>query len=74
MSTIVVKTFSKVVTCSFAFELTGVDYLRPIYVKQVYSEHDDTPLFKPETVLFTWAAARAVHLDLGPDPSSTSFI
>ena len=38
------------VTCSFAFESNGVEHLEPIYVKQVYNEYDDPPLFKAEIV------------------------
>ena len=62
------------VTCSFAFESTGVNYFGPIYVKQVCNEYDDPLLFKAEIVLYTCAARRTVHLDLVPDLSSTSFI
>ena len=62
------------VTCLFAFESTGVEYLEPIYVKQVYNEYDDPPLFKAEIVWYTCGATRAVHLDLVPDLLSTSFI
>ena len=62
------------VTCSFAFKSIGVDYLGPIFVKHVYNEYDDPPLFKAEIVLYMCAATRAVHLNLVPDFSSTYFI
>ena len=62
------------VTCSFAFESSDVDYLGPIYVKQVYNQYDNPPLFKAEIVLYTCAGTRAAQFDLVPDLSSTSFI
>ena len=62
------------VTCSFAFESSDADYLGPIYVKQVYNQYDNPPLFKAEIVLYTCAGTRAVQFDLVPDLWSTSFI
>ena len=61
------------VTSDFCFQSTGVDYLGPLYVKQVYTENDDN-MYKVEVVLYTCAATRAVHLDLVPDLSAGAFI
>ena len=62
------------VCSSSAFESTGVDYLGPLLIKQVFPEPEDVSLHKVEIVLYTSAATRAVHLDLVPDLSASAFI
>ena len=55
-----------------AFSCTGVDYLGPLMVKNIYGS--DRELCKVHVVLYTCATSRAVHLDLVPDSSCLSFV
>ena len=52
------------------FESTGVDFAGPLYVR--YPGKNETS--KVWLCLFTCAVIRAVHLDLVPDMSATSFV
>ena len=52
------------------FESTGVDFAGPLYVR--YLGKNETS--KVWLCLFTCAVIRAVHLDLVPDMSATSFV
>ena len=57
---------------SYPFANTGVDYLGPALVRQVY-DHDNV-MHKVWIVLYTCAVTRAVHLDLVPDLSASAFL
>ena len=57
---------------SYPFANTGVDYLGPALVRQVY-DHDNV-MHKVWIVLYTCAVTRAVHLDLVPDSSASTFL
>ena len=56
----------------FAFSNIGVDYAGPLYVKDIYTKSES--MNKAFIVIYTCASSRAVHLDLVPDASSSSFI
>ena len=58
---------------SFPFTNTGVDYLGPALVRQVY-DNDTDEMHKVWVVLFTCAVTRAVHLDLVPNSSASAFL
>ena len=58
---------------SFPFTNTGVDYLGPVLVRQVYDDKR-TEMHKTWVVLYTCAVTRAVHLDMVPDLSASAFI
>ena len=58
---------------SFPFTNTGVDYLGPALVRQVYDNNTDE-MHKVWVVLFTCAVTRAVHLDLVPNSSASAFL
>ena len=62
------------VQSSFAFQSSGVDYLRPVFVKPIFSDIVLQSFYKVEIVLLTCAATPAVHLDIVPDYSATSFV
>ncbi|XP_057302726.1 uncharacterized protein LOC130636893 [Hydractinia symbiolongicarpus] len=65
---------NKCVYCkSYPFESTGVDYLGPLMVKPIFNE-DQSAMFPVHVALFTCAVTRAVHLDIVPDQSASSFI
>ena len=57
---------------SFPFANTGVDYMGPALVRQVYDA--DLVMHKTWVVLYTCAVTRAVHLDLVPDSSASAFL
>ena len=59
---------------SFPFTNTGVDYLGPLLVRQVYDDSNSTEMYKTWVVLYTCAVTRAVHLDLVPDLSASAFL
>ena len=61
------------VRCSFPFANTGVDYLGPLLVRQVYDDKC-REMYKTWVVLYTCAVTRAVHLDLVPDTSASAFL
>ncbi|KAK6172490.1 hypothetical protein SNE40_016128 [Patella caerulea] len=56
----------------FAFSHIGIDYAGPLFVKDIYSKSED--MHKVYIALYTCASSRALHLDLVPDASSTTFI
>ena len=56
----------------FPFTSTGVDYLGPLLVKNIFKP--DKEMFKVHVVLYTCATSRAVHLDLVPDPTCLAFV
>ena len=58
---------------SFPFCNTGCDYLGPLLVRQVF-DGSQMGMYKVWVVLYTCAVTRAVHLDLVPDLSASSFI
>ena len=58
---------------SFPFANTGLDYLGPMAVRQVFDENN-TNMHKVWVVLYTCAVTRAVHLDLVPNTSASAFI
>ena len=59
---------------SFPFEYTGLDYLRPFYVK-IYTKDSNQPRVKKVWVcLLTCLAIRAIHLELIEDLSAQEFL
>ena len=58
------------VNCSFTFESVGVDFAKPLYVKDIYSRNDN--LNKYYLLLFTCATTRALHLEITQDVSFKS--
>ena len=60
------------VNCSFAFEIVGVDFAGPLYVKDIYSRNED--LNKCYLLLFTCATTRALHLEITQDVCANSVI
>ena len=56
----------------FAFTRVGVDFLGPMYVKDVFSKKGE--MNKTYIALFTCATTRAIHLELVPNLSAESFI
>ena len=59
------------VTADFAFSSTGIDYLGPLQVKNIFGTKNQ--LYKVHIVLYTCASSRVVSLDLVPDASCLSF-
>ena len=57
----------------FPFQNTGLDYLGALLVRQVF-DSDDNNMYKVYVVLHTCTVTRAVHLDLVPDLSASSFL
>ena len=53
------------INIDFPFSCTGIDYLGPFYVKNIF-KNDPNELFKVYTALYTCASTRAVYLDLVP--------
>ena len=49
----------------FAFTKIGVDYVGPLYVKDIYTQCKD--MHKAYIALYTCASSGAIHLDLVPD-------
>ena len=60
------------VKSDFPFTSTGLDYLGPLTVKNIFNPGKD--FYKVHVVLFTCASSRAVHLDLVPDTTCLSFV
>jgi len=60
------------VSDDLAFSKVGVDFAGPLYVKNIYQSKGE--MYKCYIVLFKCASARAVHLELTPDLSTTSFL
>ena len=61
------------VNIDFPFSCTGIDYLEPLYVKNIFI-NDPNELLTVYTALYTYASTRVVYLDLVPDASSRSFV
>ena len=55
------------------FQVCGVDYLGPVFVKDIYGSSNDE-MHKGYIVLFTCSTSRAVILDLAEDKTSKNFI
>ena len=53
------------VSCNHPFENVGVDYAGPLYFKE--NADNCVQMSKCYVLLFTWAATRAVYLELTPD-------
>ena len=49
-----------------------MDFAGPLYVKNIYKSKGE--MFKCYIVLFTCASTRAIHVELGPDLTASSFI
>ena len=60
------------VQADHAIANVGVDYLGPLFVKNIFGNTDD--VYPVHVVLYTCATSRADHLDLVPDPSCLSFV
>ena len=59
--------------CSeYLFDITGIDYIGPLLVKDVYTEGSVTN--KSYILLFTCATTRCVYLELTPDMSTPTLI
>ena len=56
----------------FAFTSIGVDFVGPVYVKDIY--HKNADMNKSYIVLYTCAFSRAVHLDLVPRLTTEAFM
>ena len=61
------------VDIDFPYSHTGVDYLGPLYVKNIYGSKKGD-LYKCHIVLYTYGSTRAVSLDIVPGASCQSFI
>ena len=61
------------VDIDFPYLHTRVDYLRPHYVRNIYSSKNGD-LYKCHIVCYRCASTRAVSLDIVPDASCQSFI
>ena len=60
------------VSDDLAFSKVGVDFARPLYVKNIYQSNGE--MYTCYIALFTCASTRAVHLELTPDLSANSFL
>ena len=60
------------VSTSVAFSSTGVDYLGPLLVKNIFGT--DSTMYKVHVVLYTCATSRAVSLGLVPDTTCAAFV
>ena len=60
------------VNADFAFSSTGVDYLCPLLVQDIFSDSDE--MYKVHVVLYTCASSRAVALDLVTDALCIAFV
>ena len=56
------------------FQVCGVDYLGPLYVKDIYYKSSNDDMHKAYIVIFTCATSRSVILDLVEDNSSKNFM
>ena len=61
------------VNFTFPFFHTGVDYMGPLFVRNVFYNKDEA-LYKVFIVAYTFASSRAIRLDIIPDASCSSFI
>ena len=61
------------VNFTFPFFHTGVDYMGPLFVRNVFYKKDEA-LYKVFIVAYTFASSRAIRLDIIPDASCSSFI
>ena len=62
-----------IVNIDFPFANTGVDYLGPLFVRNILYGNTDR-LFKVCITLCTCASTHAVYLDVVPNASSRSFV
>ena len=56
------------------YHYLGVDYLGPLYRKDIYYKSSDDDMHKAYIVIFTCATSRSVILDLVEDNSSKNRI
>ena len=61
------------INATVPFQVCGVDYLGPLYVKDIYYKSNDD-MHKAYIVIFTCATSRSVILDLVEDNSSKNRI
>ena len=54
-----------------AFSQVGVDFAGPLYVRDIYTTNPE--MHKCQIALFTCASTRAIHLELTPNLSASSF-
>ena len=59
---------------SLSFETTSVDYLGPVLLKLISNDIDSNNFYKSQIVLFTCTITRAVHLEVVPNLTASSFI
>ena len=57
---------------TFPFSHTGVDFMEPLFVRNVFYNKDET--YKVLIVVYTCVSSRAIRLDIVPDASCSSFI
>ncbi|XP_057312268.1 uncharacterized protein LOC130653769 [Hydractinia symbiolongicarpus] len=57
---------------NMSFEVVGIDYAGPLFVKNVFNEEPD--MYKAWIVLITCASTRAIHLDLASNSSGPECI
>ncbi|KAL9975369.1 hypothetical protein ACROYT_G012524 [Oculina patagonica] len=60
------------VSDDLAFSKVGVDFAGPLYVKNIYESKGE--MFKCYIALFTCASTRAIHVELVPDLTASSFL
>ena len=61
------------VNFTFPFSHTGVDYMGPLFVRNVFYNKDET-LYNVFIVVYTCASSRTIWLIIVPDASYSSFI
>ena len=61
------------INATVPLHVCGVDYLRPLCVKDVYYKSSNDDMHKAYIVMFTCATSRSVILDLVEDNSSKNF-
>ena len=61
------------VSYEYPFEVTGLDYAGPFFVKNMYGKDIDV-MNKFYVLLFTCAATRAINLETTPNQSSDSLL
>ena len=59
---------------SLSFQTTGVDCFGSVLVKPIFSDIDSNYFYESKTVLFTCAVTTAVHLEVVPNLTTSSFI
>ena len=62
------------INATVPFQVCGVDYLGPLYVKDIYYKSSNDDMHKAYIVIFTCATSRSVILDLVEDNSSKNFM